>query len=63
VTAGRRRFSGGLGGEELKPGFTQSVSVFTIKIMGIFHYFHGFLMMRKAEATHQAPAAKTQGLD
>jgi hypothetical protein len=62
VTDRRRWFSGGLGGEEVKPGFTQSVSVFMIKIMGIFHYLDGFQMMRSAEATIQAPAAKTQGL-
>jgi hypothetical protein len=28
-------FSGGFGGGKLKPGFTQSVAVFTVKIMEV----------------------------
>lgn len=29
-------------GEEVKPSFTQFVSVFNVKIMGVFCYFDGF---------------------
>jgi hypothetical protein len=29
-------------GEEMKPSFTQSVSVFTVKIRWVFCYFNGF---------------------
>lgn len=28
--------------KEVKPSFTQSVSVFTVKIMGVFCYLDGF---------------------
>jgi hypothetical protein len=31
--------------------------------MEVFRYLHSPLMMRKGEATHQALAVKTQGLD
>jgi hypothetical protein len=32
----------GLGGEEAKPGFTQSVSVITVRIIGVICYFVDF---------------------
>jgi hypothetical protein len=42
VATGWRWFIGGFEGEEAKPGFTQSVSVFTVKVVGVFCYFSGF---------------------
>lgn len=45
VIAWWRAFTGGFGGDELKPDFNPSVSIFTIKVMGVYCYFSGYQLV------------------
>lgn len=45
VIAWWRALTGGFGGDELKPDFNLSVSIFTIKVMGVYWYFSGYQLV------------------